>query len=76
MYLGKATLVSGKLDLGLVSAGSNGFEPKGRFLQIDTKVIISIICVVRFIQFVVPAKPCRFSHREKSSVLLTISVVM
>ena len=73
MYLGKATLVSGKLDLGPVSAGSNGFEPKGRFLQIDTKVIICVVC---FIQFVVPAKPCRFSDREKSSVLLTISVVM
>ena len=25
--LGKATLDSGKLDLGLVSAGSNGIEP-------------------------------------------------
>ena len=73
MYLGKATLVSGKVDLGLVSAGSNGFEPKGRFLQIDTKVIIFVVC---FIQFVVPAKPYRFSDSGKSSVLLTISVVM
>ena len=73
MYLGKATLVSGKVDLGLVSAGSNGFEPKGRFLQIDIKVIIFVVC---FIQFVVPSKPCRFLDSEKSSVLLTILVVM
>ena len=31
---GKATLDSGKLDLGLVSGGSNGIEDIGRFLQI------------------------------------------
>ena len=27
LHLGKATLDSGKLDLGLVSVGSNGIEP-------------------------------------------------
>ena len=34
LYLGKATLDSGKLDPGLVSAGSNGFERKGGSLKI------------------------------------------
>ena len=42
-------LDSGKLDLGLVSAGTNGFVLKGRFFG-DTTVIICVVC---FIQFVV-----------------------
>ena len=37
MYPRKATLDSGKLDLGLILARSNGFEPKGRFLHIRTQ---------------------------------------
>ena len=73
MYLGKATLHSEKLDLGLVSAGSNGFEPKGRYLQIRTQgdnlwsMFHSVCCLFQ-------AKPCRLSHREESSVSLTIYV--
>ena len=49
LHLGKATLDSGKLDLGLVSVGSNGIEPQANFCRYK-KVII---CALHFIQFVV-----------------------
>ena len=64
---------SRKLDLGLVSAGSNGFEPKGRFSQIRTQgdnlwsMFHSVCCLFH-------AKRCPLSHREESSVSLTIYV--
>ena len=60
-----------KLDLGLILACSNGFEPKGRFLQIRTQgdnlcsMFHSVCCLFH-------AKPCRLSDREESSVFLTI----
>ena len=43
-YLGKATLNLGKLDLGLVSAGSNGNEPSPVFAH--KKVIICLLCLL------------------------------
>ena len=49
----------------------NGFELKGRFLQVRTKgdnlcsMFYSVCCLFH-------AKPCRLSHCEESSVLLTI----
>ena len=46
--LEKATLDSGKLDVGLVSAGSNGIEPYA--ILCAYKVTICVLC---FIQFVV-----------------------
>ena len=73
MYLGKATLDSEKLDLGLVSAGSNGFEPKGRFLQIRTQGD-NLCSMFHSVCFLFHAKRCRLSHREESSVSLTIYV--
>ena len=75
MYLRKATLDSGKLDLGLISARSNGFEPKGRFLHIRTQGD-NLCSMFHSVCLSIHAKPCRLSHREESSVLLTIYVVM
>ena len=37
-----------KLDVGLVSAGSNGFEPK-RLVFADRKVIICVVCFIEFV---------------------------
>ena len=60
-------------QLSLVSAGSNGCEPKGRFLQLRTQcdnlwsMFHSVCCPFH-------AKRCRLSHREESSVSLTIYV--
>ena len=73
MYLGKATLDSVKLDLGLVSVGSNGFEPKGRFLQIRTPGdnLCSMFHSVCY-PFHIPCEILSFIGREDGSVLLTI----
>ena len=46
--LERAFLDSGKLDLGLVSAGSNGVEPKASLCADNVT-----ICALCFIQFVV-----------------------
>ena len=73
LHLGKATLYSGKMDLGLVSAGSNGLEPNGWFLQIRTKYKgDNLCCMFHSVCCVLHAKLCRLSRREESSVLLTI----
>ena len=73
MYLGKATLDSEKLDLGLVSAGSNSCEAKGGFLQIRTQGG-NLCSMFHSVCFLFHAKHCRLSHREESSVSLTIYV--
>ena len=46
----KATLDSGKLDLGLVSAGSNGIETWAILCAYNARCEICVVC---FIQFVV-----------------------
>ena len=63
LTLEKATLDSGKLDLGLVSADSTGVEPEASLCT--NKVSFSLLSI-----------PCEIlsfigSNREKSSVLLT-----
>ena len=66
--LEKATLDSGKLDLGLVSAGSNGFGPWASLWWADNVTI----CTLRFVQFVVysmHAKSCRLSDRTAKKVV-------
>ena len=64
MYLGKVTLESEKLALGLVSAGSNGSAHK-------KVAVISALC---FIQFVVSSmrNPVVNRTAKTSSVLLAI----
>ena len=49
LYLGKQ-LSTQKLDVGLVSAGSNGFEPK-RLVFADRKVIICVLCFIEFVVY-------------------------
>ena len=68
--LEKATLYSGKLDLDLVSAGSNGVEPQASLCADNVT-----ICALWFIQFVVYPMRNPVVYRigpRKRSVLLTI----
>ena len=63
-------LDSGKLDLSLVSAGTNGFVPKGRFFA-DTKVIICVVCFIQFVVYSV-RNPVVYRTAKKVVFLLTI----
>ena len=63
--LEKAFLDSGKLDLGLVSAGSNGIEPQAS-LRTD-KVTNRALCFIQFVAYSM-RNPVIYRTAKKSSV--------